>query len=147
MMNLSRSHGSHADRKGMLIASLCFVHCVAGPILLSFAGLTSMINVSEKFEPLFLLGSAGMGVMALVPGYRRRHGRISCLALFASGFLCLLLRHSIGFGNLAVEPIAAALGACLIIGAHALNLRFSRRCQCCDPSSERLPEETHERSH
>ena len=48
--------GSRADRRGMLIASLYFVHCIAGPILLSFAGLTALMNRSEKFEPLFLLG-------------------------------------------------------------------------------------------
>jgi hypothetical protein len=138
MNKLSRLplHGWQADRRGMLIASLCFVHCVAGPVLLSFAGLASLVNVSEKFEPLFLLGSAAMGVIALVPGYRRKHRRICCLALFISGFLCLLLRHSIGSDVIPVEPVAAALGASLIVGAHALNLRFSRRCECCNSPSE-----------
>lgn len=144
MMNEPTLDSSRADRRGMLIASLCFVHCVAGPILLSFAGLASLVNVSEKFEPLFLIGSAAMGVIALVPAYRKNHGRVSCLALFASGILCLLLRHYAGWRIISIEPVAVLLGASLIIGAHALNLRYSRRCRCCDSSSERLREETHE---
>src|SRR5262249_15404987 len=41
------------DWKGMLIAALCLIHCVAGPVLLSFAGFASLIGVSEKLEPLF----------------------------------------------------------------------------------------------
>ena len=98
--------------------------------------MASLVNVSEKLEPLFLLGSAAMGVIALVPAYRKKHGRISCLALFASGFLCLLLRHYIEWQTIAIEPVASALGLSLIIAAHGLNLRFSRRCGCCDPRSE-----------
>jgi len=78
----------------MLIAALCFVHCVAGPILLSFAGLASLIGVSERLEPAFLLGSAAMGSMALIPGYRKKHGRLSCLAMFSSGLLCLIVRRA-----------------------------------------------------
>jgi hypothetical protein len=30
--------------------------------------------------------------------------------------------------------IAVGIGAALIIGAHALNLKFSRQCACCAPS-------------
>jgi len=32
------------------------------------------------------------------------------------------------------EPVAAAAGAVLIIAAHVLNVRFSRRCPCCEPA-------------
>ena len=75
------------------------------PALFCFPfGLASLVNVSEKFEPLFLLGSAAMGATALVPAYRKKHGRISCLALFGSGILCLLLRHYIGWRTSLVNP-------------------------------------------
>jgi hypothetical protein len=123
---------SRADRRGMLIASLCFVHCVAGPVLLSSAGLASLVGLSEKIEPVFLLGSAAMGAVALVPAYRKKHGRASCLALFGAGFLCLLLRRHVQWRDLPIEAVAEGMGALLIVGAHVLNLRLSRRCQCCD---------------
>ena len=143
-MHKSLLDNSRADRRGMIIASLCFVHCIAGPVLLSFGGLASLINLSEKLEPLFLLGSAAMGVVALVPAYRRKHGRTCCIVLFALGFICLLLRRHVGWRTISVEPVAAALGASLIIGAHVLNLKFSRRCECCDRLSEEIPEQSHE---
>jgi hypothetical protein len=84
---------THRDRTGILIAALCFIHCIAGPVLLSVAGLASLVGISERLEPLFLLGSLGMGTMALVPSYRKKHGRRSCLAMFCCGMLCLALRH------------------------------------------------------
>jgi hypothetical protein len=107
-MNKSLFEGSRGDRTSMLIALLCFVHCVAGPVLLSVAGFASLIGISEKLEPLFLAGSAAMGVVALLPAYRKKHGRISCLALFAFGFLCLLLRHYIELRAIPVEPSSSS---------------------------------------
>ena len=83
------------DRTGMLIAGLCFVHCVAGPALLSLAGLASLIHISEKVEPLFLFSSIATGSATLIPGYRRKHRRRSCLAMFLAGLFCLLMRHHI----------------------------------------------------
>jgi hypothetical protein len=127
----------------MLLASLCFVHCVAGPILLSYAGFSSLIGVSEKVEPLFLLASGATGIVAFVPAYRKKHRRKSCLALFGFGLLCLLLRRYIAPSFVSAEPVATGLGASLIIGAHLLNLRFSKRCQCCESLSETLREATH----
>jgi hypothetical protein len=115
----------------MLIATLCFVHCVAGPLLLTFAGIASLISLSEKIEPVFVLSSAALGAATLVPAYRKKHGRLSCLALFAGGLLCLLVRRRIEFGVFQ-EGITTAVGAALIVGAHALNLRFSKRCLCCN---------------
>jgi hypothetical protein len=84
-----------------------------------------------------------MGVIAFVPAYRKKHGRKSCLALFASRLLCLLLRRYIELPSISVEPFVTAVGASLIIGAHILNLRFSKRCQCCGSLSETIHEGAH----
>ena len=120
------------DNAGIVVASLCFLHCVAGPALLAFGGLASLISISERFESLFLLASAAMGAFALFPAYRRSHGRLSCLAMFGSGILVMLIRRHLT-GSLA-EPACALVGASLIIGAHALNIHYSRRCECCTPT-------------
>ncbi len=125
------SPNSHADRTGTLIAAVCFVHCIAGPMLLSLAGFASLIGISEKLEPAFLLGSLAMGVAALIPGYRRHHRRRSCLAMFCTGMICLLLRHHIP-SDLPAESIGTCIGASLIAGADILNHRLSRRCRCCE---------------
>jgi hypothetical protein len=103
---------------------------VAGPVLLSFAGFASLIGVSERLEPVLLLSSVALGAATLIPAYCKRHRRISCLAMFFGGVLCLIMRRYIEW-TIVPEAIAVALGAGLIVGAHALNLRFSRQCDCC----------------
>jgi MerC mercury resistance protein len=127
-----KERNSIGDRAGMLIAAACFVHCVAGPILLSFAGLASLVGISEKLEPLFLLSSFGAGAATLIPAYRNKHRRLSCLVLFLAGLACFVMRGHLGWTGGFVEPILVGAGAFLIIGAHALNLKLSRRCRCCE---------------
>ncbi len=123
------------DRKGMLVAALCFIHCVAGPILLSIAGFSSLIGASEKVEPVFLFSSITVGAATLVPAYRKKHRRISCLALFFCGIFCLAVRRYMEWTSRA-EWIFVGLGAVFIIGAHALNLKYVKHCQCCDPGAQ-----------
>jgi hypothetical protein len=112
----------------MLVAFACFVHCIAGPILLSFAGLRSLIGVSEKLNPLFLVASSAVAVITLVPAYRRRHRRIICLVLFGAGVLSLALGRQTPRG---FEMAATICGATLIVSAHILNMRLASRCSCC----------------
>ena len=123
---------SRGDRAAIVIASLCFAHCVAGPVLLTFIGLSSLLHISERFESVFLTGSAAMGIVALVPGFLRKHRRFSCLAMFAGGILCLFCKRYVGEYAAAFEHIVAGIGATLLIGAHMLNLRFTKRCRCCE---------------
>jgi len=118
------------DRKAMLVATLCFIHCVAGPVLLTFAGFSSLVGVSEKIEPLFVLSSVVLGTATLVPAYRNKHGRFSCLGLFVCGILCLLVLRRLHW-MMFPEAIPTTIGAVFIIGAHALNLKFSKQCECC----------------
>ena len=120
------------DQKGILIAALCLIHCVAGPLLLSFAGFASLIGVSEKVEPLFVLSSFAIGTANLIPGYRHKHGRFSCLALFFCGLVFLVVLRRLRW-FVVPDTILAAVGAGLIVSAHALNLKFSRQCECCRP--------------
>lgn len=126
------------DRKAMLVAAACFVHCIAGPVLLSFAGFASLSSASEKAEPVFILSSICLGAATLVPGYRKRHGRLSCLAMFVAGLFCLLGLRRLQW-SLFPEILTISIGAALIIGAHALNLKFTRQCRCCQPDTETSP--------
>ncbi len=122
------------DRAGVIVATLCFVHCVAGPALIAFGSFSSVIGFSERTEILFMLASAMIGAAVLFPGYRRRHRRRSCLAMFGSG-MAALLAHRYAHSGLA-ELATAMVGASLIAGAHILNRRYSRRCECCETASE-----------
>lgn len=131
-LRVLHSAQASGDRKGILIAILCFVHCVAGPLLLSVAGFASLLNLSEKLEPVFVASSLVFGLASLVPAYRRKHRRFSCLVLFLCGLVCLAVLRHIRW-TIVPEVVMTGIGACLIIAAHALNLKFARRCECCDP--------------
>ena len=132
---MSTRVSARSDRAGIIITSLCFIHCVAGPALLAFAGMASLIRVSERFESVFLLSSALMGAIALFPAYRGLHRRRSCLAIFAAGLLVLLVRHHIGSSAAMAESVMTLIGAAMMITAHVLNLRYSRSCACCQEST------------
>jgi hypothetical protein len=134
------------DRAGRWIAGACFVHCVVGPILLSIAGFSDLITISAKLEPWFLVGSLTLGAASLLPSYRHRHGRMTCLGMFVIGMACLWFRNRLHWTLVPFEPIAAGFGAFLLIGAHTLNLRLSRRCQCCESAVMLTNGEADERS-
>ena len=121
----------------MLVATVCFVHCVAGPVLLSVAGFSSLIGASEKVEPVFLLSSVTFGVATLVPAYRKKHRRLSCLTLFLCGIFCLAVRRYVQWTSIS-EIILVGLGAGMIVGAHALNLKYSKHCNCCETGNGRI---------
>jgi hypothetical protein len=91
-----------------------------------------MIGVSEKLDPLFVLLSTAIAGFTLIPAWRRKHGRKTCLALFAAGILFLLVRR---YTSRPFEIAATVFGAGLIVSAHALNIRFARRCRCCEQAS------------
>jgi len=132
-----------SDRTAIVLAAACFVHCVAGPLILAVAGFAGLIGISEKFEPLFLGGSLALGLANLIPGYRHRHGRISCLLLFGVGIATLALRHHVPLNGERTEAIMTAAGAGLIAGAHTLNLRKGRRCECCEAGTNESESREH----
>jgi hypothetical protein len=112
-------------------------------LILAVAGYAGWIRTSE-LEPLFLGGSLVLGLANLIPGYRHRHGRISCLLLFGFGIATLALRRHLPLEGAPMEALMTAVGACLIVGAHTLNLRNGRRCECCEPAA--TDSESRERS-
>jgi hypothetical protein len=66
--------------------------------------------------------------------YRKTHGRLSCLASFVCGLVCLVVVRRLDW--VVPEVLSTGLGAALIVGAHALNVRFSSRCPCCRAEAE-----------
>jgi hypothetical protein len=121
-----------SDRTAIVLSAACLVHCVAGPLILAVAGFAGLIGTSEKLEPVFLGGLLILGLANLIPGYRHRHGRISCMLLFGFGIATLALRHHVPLNSERTEAIMTAVGAGLIAGAHTLNLRKGRSCECCE---------------
>jgi hypothetical protein len=87
-------------------------------------------------EPLLVLSSVILGSAVLIPAYRKKHRRCSCLALFVCGLLCLIVFRRLDW-MMIPDAILTGLGVALIIGAHALNMKFSQQCECCEPKTFR----------
>jgi hypothetical protein len=119
------------DRLGMAASLACGVHCVAAPLAL---GLLAAYPIewafSQASEAAMLLLTAGLAAASLIPSYRNRHRRKSCLGMFGVGLLMLVLAKLALHGG-SLEPVFLAGGAGLIAGAHVANLHFCRSCRNC----------------
>ncbi len=122
-----RSH-SFWDQVGMMVSSLCFVHCVVTPIFI-----LSLPWLGEYFhDPLFhifiFLLVVPIGLYAFFQGYSH-HKNKSVLALgipglFAVGlgaFVPERIAHQIGHESLTI------VGSILLISAHYINRRVCRK--------------------
>ena len=121
----------HLDGAGMAVSAVCAVHCVVMPLIvgsLAAAGIGWLR--SEALEWLILAGSLTIGLRALLPAFRHRHGKKRCLWLFSSGIASILLARLAQHGSLPETPFVV-FGAALIISAHATNHYFCSQCRRC----------------
>ena len=127
----SIEHSEVLDRLGMVASVACGVHCVLAPLAV---GLLAAIPLEWAFsrasETAMLLLTAGLATLSLIPSYRNRHRRKSCLAMFGGGILLLVVAKFVLHGA-SLEPVLLAGGAALIAGAHLANLHFCRTCRTC----------------
>ncbi len=115
------------DRLGILVSSLCLVHCVALPVLLAclpFIGLHFVPDESIHLALTYL--AVPVGALALLPGLRR-HGQSWVLLLGVAGVALMLGGHFFHEAP-ALEQAVTGGGGALLVLAHLYNLRYSRRC-------------------
>ena len=108
------------DRAGVLLSSLCAVHCLAGLVLVSVLGIGGGILLNPAIHRIGLLLAVGIGVVTLgLAALRQR--RTDLLVLGGTGLALM------AFGLIAPHGTAeAALTICgvgLLATAHVRNLR------------------------
>jgi uncharacterized membrane protein YfcA len=123
-----------ADKLGIAASVLCFVHCIATPIVLSFASVWAhYIPSEERFHRTLAVLVATIGGFAILSGYSR-HRRKRVLLLMASGLCCIFA--GAWWGNSLpshlVEVLVTLMGSCLMISAHLINHTFCRHCDCAE---------------
>ncbi len=117
------------DKLGIWISSLCALHCLALPVIVSLLPLVgSSFFAQAWFERAILTGSIIIGAVALISGAARYHGRYYPLALLVAGGV---IYWNKGFFGEEIEPLAVTLGAALIVAGHWINMRLCRQCRCC----------------
>jgi peptidoglycan/LPS O-acetylase OafA/YrhL len=121
-----------ADRLGVWTSSLCVIHCILTPILISSSAvLAHFLPAEEKVHRSLAMLVALFGAIALLVGFRK-HGRRKILILMAAGLGCIAAAAWFGdkLPSHSYEVGITMVGSALMITAHRLNHTFCRSCEC-----------------
>jgi hypothetical protein len=120
------------DRLGVASSTLCAIHCLVTPLAvaaLPFLGLQMVPG--ESVEWMFVVTGVALGTLALVPSFRKLHGRILPRALFMGG-VALWVAARLGPGSASTLELPTMLaGSASVVTAHLLNRRLCRTCPAC----------------
>lgn len=113
------------DKIGIVVTSLCALHCLLIPFMLPVLPLLGISFIAnEAFEDAILLLTMILGSIALYSGYRRYHGNLSpFVMLFLGGFI-YWEKHILGSE---FEPYLVMFGASLVVIAHMVNIKLCRK--------------------
>jgi hypothetical protein len=119
------SYRSRLDVIGIGASLVCAIHCVVLPFFISslpFLGIELLKNT--VVETMIIGLSLVVGCLALLTGYRRRHGRLWPVLLFAGGMM-VLMSDTIWVTSTTLDMVGKALAAACIITAHAFNWKYT----------------------
>ncbi|HEY0264434.1 MAG TPA: MerC domain-containing protein [Granulicella sp.] len=128
---LARLH-RHADTAGAAASTLCMIHCLLTPVILSvFPGIVSYLPGDAWFHRILAAGILLLGGAAFLPGLRL-HRKLFLLAPIAAGMALILFVAWSGESlSEHVEVMLSIAGSLLLITAHLLNRSFCHACRTC----------------
>ncbi|MFT5918104.1 MAG: hypothetical protein ACJAWV_004424 [Flammeovirgaceae bacterium] len=115
------------DLVGFWVSTLCAIHCIAVPLLLTFSAFGSLhFLANPAIESVVIFFSVCIAFSSLVPSYRNKHHKIHPILFMAIGLV------GIGFGRIfhdfeAIEIGGTVLGGFFIAYAHLLNWRLLKK--------------------
>lgn len=123
------------DRLGILLSSLCAVHCLLTPfVLLSLPIMGRYYLAHPYFHVLMAILILPVGVAAFLSGYKHHHKPrvfvVGIPGLFLVSMVPVLV-HNFGFSYSFPfnEATLMLIGSCLVIWAHWLNKKSCATCQ------------------
>jgi hypothetical protein len=125
-------HPHLADRIGIWTSTLCVVHCLFTPILLSISTVLAHFLPSEEVVNRSLaVAIAAIGAVALLRGFRR-HRRARVLSFSGVGltFIFSAAWWADSLPHHWMNVTITFVGSALMITAHRLNHTFCRGCSC-----------------
>ena len=127
---------NHADRIGSLLSTLCAVHCMCMPVLISLLPVIGLSFLTgHKFERVACVTMVLLAAACVWSGCRF-HRRWGLLVLLCAGAAVVLYAQFAGPPQEKEtqadwhEAIAMAIGGSLIAASHLLNLKLRARCHC-----------------
>jgi ABC-type methionine transport system permease subunit len=123
----------HLDRLGMVTSALCFVHCVAAPVVLSLSAVSfHFIPSKEHTHRLLAVLVTIIGAAAIGFGYQRhKRKRVLGGALLGLVLICSSAYFGDRLPSHGSEVAVTLAGSCCMIFAHRMNHTFCRKCKRC----------------
>ena len=123
------------DQIGIWTSTLCVIHCLLTPIILSLSAVSvHFLPSEERTHRILAVAIAALGAVALVRGYRNH--RSSCVLLLMVVGLAFIFGGAWWGDRLpphSAEVLVTLTGSSFMIAAHRLNHTFCRECSCSDP--------------
>ena len=110
------------DRAGVLLSTLCLVHCLAGLVLVTILGIGGGVLLNPRIHEVGLalavvIGGIGLGMGAM------RHRKPLVLAAGGTGLVLMALGLVVPDGP--GEAALTMVGVSLLAGAHIWNMRHA----------------------
>jgi uncharacterized membrane protein YfcA len=132
MALVRRALAMPADRLGIWASTLCIVHCIVTPVVLSLSVVSAhFLPSEERTHRTLALLIAVLGVLALTRGYRR-HRRVRVVLFMGIGLAFIFTGAYWGdrLPSHGMEVVITFVGSCFMIAAHRLNHTFCNDCKC-----------------
>lgn len=120
------------DQIGIWTSTLCVIHCLLTPIILSISTVSAHFLPSEEGTHRSLaVIIATIGALALVRGYRS-HRSLRVLLVMITGLACIFAGAYWGdrLPSHRIEVLVTLIGSGFMITAHRMNHTFCRQCSC-----------------
>jgi hypothetical protein len=115
------------DKWGIVLSTACIIHCFAVVILPLMLPAVEMFVHSPWVHRVFAVLVITTTPLAFIPGYRR-HGLPHVLFSAVAGLVLILSGVFLdGRINEVLSHGVSILGSILLVSAHILNIRYSRR--------------------
>lgn len=126
-MNKSTLSTLFWDRLGIGISTICAIHCLLVPVIISLLPLWPVAEtIHQWIHPVFIVFILPTIWFAV----RGSHYDRKIILLLSAGFLLVLTGWPAGHwsGDHRVETLLTVAGSLLLIAGHLLNYRHHRRC-------------------
>lgn len=119
------------DVFGILTATVCLIHCLALPLLLSLLPSLAFIEAGHDATHYLLISWVLLFCLfSIIPGYRK-HGQKTVLLLMFVGLIFVLTAtfHQFFGLNAVCEIPLITMGNFLVMAAHMFNRRLHRHAE------------------
>ncbi len=129
---ISDANRSRLDKIAVVLSSICLVHCLALPFLLTLLPITQGAFIDEAlFHFLMLTVILPVSLLALGIGCRKHKDVLTIvLGVLGLGILTLTALFGHDWFGLTGERLVTSLGGLILAGAHIQNFRVCRTNNC-----------------